>query len=198
MPLYYTGSADPLQCIVLVVSLQYHWHFLYFVIIMAKDVKREIFCWVFQSLFRDNAFILFLSLSQENISNGKYLVFPNLFCDNIFCHFTWKYVKQKIFCWGFQIVISSFSIVNHPIKRVYKFRIPQDYCKDEWNVNTFKASAKYDKNVSFYNHFIDKRQFVLRKMPSEMNVAAWNWIGYLWYLLSNMVKFTSSVLSMCW
>ena len=143
-----------LQCIVLVVSLQYH--FLYFVIIMAKDVKREIFCWVFQSLFRDNAFILFLSLSQENISNGKYLVFPNLFCDNIFCHFTWKYVKQKIFCWGFQIVISSFSIVNHPIKRVCKFRIPQDHCKDEWRVNTFKAIYSNGEvpNTTRMFHFI--------------------------------------------
>ena len=43
-------------------------------------------------------------------------------------------------------------------------------------------SAKYDKNVSFYNHFIDKRQFVLRKMPSEMNV--WHWIGLDTYDIS--------------
>ena len=114
--------------------------------ISGKAVRRNIFCWAFSNLFRDNISILFLPVSQENMSSGKSFV---EFSKELFLFYNQPFMHM--------------DIVEKDL-----FRIPWDYFNYEWNVNAFKtiytaefevptknvgakASTKNFKKLKFYS-----------------------------------------------
>ena len=127
-----------------------------FVIVTGKYIKRKILSFP-KSIQRDICLSFHMKIWQtENLL----LRFPNCSFELFYCQPS----NQKGLFWLLQ-----------KWRKCERFQsnIPQLW------------SAKYDKNVSFHNHFIDKKQFVLRTMPSEMNV--WNWIGLDSYDISNSI-----------